>query len=285
MQCTWNNFKKETKRLCHVLRWKTPTGTLLLFFPGFWGCILTHHKTWLVDACFVFCVALWSRSMGCFCNDWADRSLDQWVNRTKNRPLVAQPPSWIMMLWIVFFASFPIFFLSFFYSNALCVLIILGIILFALYPWCKRWTFYPQFFLSISFNLIIFFVPVFRQLDIHASVIVMYIWSVLWTFFYDTVYAFQDIKDDQKYGIKSVSVLWGPIKTRRILQRLFYLRYTIAFLIATSFLSTLILIGIMAYAFFLWKKTSLQCPRSCGLFFKKTLSEGVLISIWLFFFL
>jgi 4-hydroxybenzoate polyprenyltransferase len=232
----------------------------------------------------IFCVALWARSLGCFLNDWTDRSLDPRVQRTKNRPLVSAPPSLIMMVWLFFFACFPLFFLYYFYSHKLCKLMIVGTVSTIIYPWCKRWTFYPQYFLAASFNLILFFSPIFSHTAVHSTMIIMYLWSFLWTIFYDTIYAFQDVTDDTKHGIKSTAVLWGENRAHSILQKLFFLRYGLSFFMTYSAMSILILMGIMLYSFVLWQKTSLHCPKSCARLFKKMPWEGLLISFWLLWF-
>jgi 4-hydroxybenzoate polyprenyltransferase len=281
IKISWHTIESELLRLLRVFRIQSPSGMLLLFFPGLWGYILTQKQIQAPMVALIFCVALWARSLGCFLNDWADRSLDSCVQRTRNRPLVSSPPSLAMGVWVCFFACFPLLLLCSFYSHRLCMLMIFGIFSAILYPWCKRWTFYPQYFLAASFNAILFFAPLFSRTPIHSTMVVMYAWSFLWTLFYDTVYAFQDVKDDAAHGIKSTAVLWGADKAHVILQKLLFLRYALSFLIAYSTASMLILMGIMMYGFNLWQKTDLHCPASCMRLFKKMPWEGLLISFWL----
>ncbi|KAL8444224.1 hypothetical protein Emag_005625 [Eimeria magna] len=38
----------------------------------------------------------------------------------------------------------------------------------------------------------------------------LYLGCVLWTLTYDTLYAFQDVKDDRRIGVRSSAVTWGP---------------------------------------------------------------------------
>ena len=74
------------------------------------------------------------------------------------------------------------------------------------YPLMKRYTYWPQLFLGITFNygLILGWVSITNDLNIVP--VVFYFGAIFWTLGYDTIYGFQDIKDDEIIGIKSTSI-------------------------------------------------------------------------------
>ena len=283
LEYSWENIVSEGKRLVKSFRITSPSGAFLLFLPGLWGHIL-EKKTVCDPIIILFLLlALWARSLGCFFNDWVDRPIDKRVQRTKNRPLALAPPSTIMLAMAALFFALPILLCLPFCSMPLFLLGCLGAFLALLYPWCKRWTFYPQVVLGTAFGLPIFFSPLFLGAPIHRTLITMYLWSILWTVFYDTVYAFQDREDDAACGAKSTAIKWGLSRARNLLQKLFFLRYALSFCMVRSLLSAVILVGTMICSFYMWKRTRLCCVHSCRLFFQRAPIEGFLISLWLFF--
>ena len=74
------------------------------------------------------------------------------------------------------------------------------------YPLMKRFTYWPQLFLGITFNygLILGWTAVHGKLEIIP--ILFYIGAIFWTLGYDTIYGYQDIKDDEIIGLKSTSI-------------------------------------------------------------------------------
>ena len=146
------------------------------------------------------------RSAGCIINDIADRNFDLKVARTKNRPIASGKISII---------------LGFFYAGILCLLALIVLVNFnnltiflALgsmplaftYPLMKRYTYWPQLFLGITFNygLILGWTSITNQINFIP--IILYLGAIFWTLAYDTIYGFQDIKDDEIIGLKSTSI-------------------------------------------------------------------------------
>ena len=146
------------------------------------------------------------RSAGCIVNDIADRNYDKKVLRTKNRPIASGKIS---------------IKLGFFYISLLCLLalivllqfnkltVILALVSMPLafaYPYMKRLTYWPQLFLGITFNygLLLGWISIKESLDL--TPIIFYIGAIFWTLGYDTIYGYQDIKDDEIIGVKSTSI-------------------------------------------------------------------------------
>jgi len=146
------------------------------------------------------------RSAGCIVNDILDKEFDSKVYRTKNRPIASGKIS--IKLGILY--SLVLCFLAF------CVLINFNIftIVIALasmplaftYPLMKRYTYWPQLFLGITFNygLLLGWISIKESLDL--TPIIFYIGAIFWTLGYDTIYGYQDIKDDEIIGVKSTSI-------------------------------------------------------------------------------
>merc|ERR1711991_426987 len=146
------------------------------------------------------------RSAGCIVNDIFDRKFDKKVFRTKDRPIAAGKVSVSLGL---FYAGFLclLAFLVLINFNFFTILIALGSMPLAFtYPLMKRYTYWPQLFLGITFNYGI----ILGWTSIDASIsfipVVLYLGAIFWTLGYDTIYGFQDIKDDEIIGLKSTSI-------------------------------------------------------------------------------
>ena len=194
-----------------LTRLKKPIGFMLLFWPCAWGLTLAYDFSkslynYFFYLTLFFLGSVLMRSAGCIVNDILDKEFDAKVFRTKNRPI----------------ASGKITInLSIFYSLMLCLLALIILlnfnfltIILALcsmplaftYPLMKRFTYWPQLFLGITFNygLILGWTAVKGELDIVP--IIFYIGAIFWTLGYDTIYGYQDIKDDEIIGLKSTSI-------------------------------------------------------------------------------
>ena len=194
-----------------LTRLKKPIGFMLLFWPCAWGLTIAFDFTNNLENYFfyLFLFLLGSvlmRSAGCIVNDISDKEFDKKVSRTKNRPIAAGKIS--IRLALV-------------YTTMLCLLALLVLVNFNLYtillalgsmplaftyPLMKRFTYWPQLFLGITFNygLILGWVAVKNNLDIIP--IVFYLGAIFWTLGYDTIYGYQDLKDDEIIGVKSTSI-------------------------------------------------------------------------------
>lgn len=150
------------------------------------------------------------RGAGCTLNDIFDRDFDAQVERTKDRPLacgrVSVKKAWIF-LGIQLFLS-ALFALTLRWQTLLAALLSLGLV--ALYPFAKRVTYFPQVLLGFVFNWGVFLGALEATGTLTVQVFLVYGFGILWTVLYDTVYAFQDFKDDAHAGVKSLTFVIKP---------------------------------------------------------------------------
>jgi len=182
------------------------TGYMLVFLPcamgvGLYGDLLNHYKQVLL-----FLVgAVIMRGAGCIINDIFDRDIDRNVERTKNRPIAdgrIKIPEALMIFCILSLAGLWV--LMQFSWNAIMVGFV-GMFLLLTYPLAKRITFWPQAYLGFAFNIGIFIAVMDAKSEITWPAIVLYVGCIFWTLYYDTLYAFADVKDDKKIGVKSLA--------------------------------------------------------------------------------
>ncbi|MBV9725275.1 MAG: 4-hydroxybenzoate octaprenyltransferase, partial [Gammaproteobacteria bacterium] len=152
------------------------------------------------------------RAAGCVINDFADRDLDPYVRRTRDRPLAARrvAPSEALALFAVLIAC------AFFLVtrlNALTVkLAVIGALLTISYPFVKRVFPMPQLYLGISFGGWSVPMAFAAQTSVLPRVCwLLYIAAVIWAAVYDTIYAMIDREDDLRIGVKSSAILFADM--------------------------------------------------------------------------
>jgi 4-hydroxybenzoate polyprenyl transferase len=146
------------------------------------------------------------RSAGCIVNDILDKEFDKKVFRTKNRPIASGKISIKLGLSYVIFLCF-IALMVLLNFNTFTIVLALGSMPLAFsYPLMKRYTYWPQLFLGITFNygLILGWVCITNQIEL--APIILYIGAIFWTLGFDTIYGYQDIVDDEVIGVKSTSI-------------------------------------------------------------------------------
>ena len=201
----------QVKLFIELTRLKKPIGYMLLFWPCAWGLTLAYDFSTNLSKYFLYLILFFfgsvlMRSAGCIVNDILDKEFDAKVFRTKNRPIASEKIS--VKLGI-------------FYALVLCLLALLVLINFnsftiilALgsmplaftYPLMKRYTYWPQLFLGITFNYGLILGWVSIKSDLGIIPILFYFGAIFWTLGYDTIYGYQDIKDDEIIGLKSTSI-------------------------------------------------------------------------------
>lgn len=214
---------QKLHHLYQLTRMQSPTGYLLTFFPATFGLMLAYEETRDLMYLPIFLIgSVLMRSAGCIINDLLDQNLDRHVDRTKNRPLASGSLSNIealIFLVILLSASLGIL-LS---LNITCIYIgIVAMVLISIYPLMKRITYFPQAFLGVTFNIgcLIGYAAIKDTISYNA--IILYIACGFWTMGYDTIYAFMDIKDDKKIGIKSTAIFFEKAPFKLIIT-IFYL--------------------------------------------------------------
>ena len=204
---------EQFKLFIELTRLKKPIGYMLLFWPCAWGLTLAYNfsnnlKLYLFYLMLFFFGAVLMRSAGCIVNDIFDRKFDAKVSRTKNRPIASGKVSVITA--IIYSAVLCLLALTVLLNfNKFTILIALGSMPLAFsYPLMKRFTYWPQLFLGITFNygIILGWTSINPNVGILPAIV--YVGAIFWTLGYDTIYGFQDLKDDEIIGVKSTSLMF-----------------------------------------------------------------------------
>lgn len=190
-----------------------PIGTWLLLIPCWWGIALAAQSQgwswgdlWLIPAAAIG--AFLMRGAGCTWNDFTDRELDAQVARTRSRPLPSGQVSPVgALLWMCAQALLAALIL-FTFNGAAIWLGIVSLLLVAVYPFAKRFTWWPQVFLGLAFNWGVLLLWAAKDGGLGFAAICLYLGGIAWTLHYDTIYAHQDREDDALIGIKSTARLF-----------------------------------------------------------------------------
>jgi 4-hydroxybenzoate polyprenyltransferase len=276
----------QIKLFIELTRLKRPIGFMLLFWPCLWGLTLAYDFnldlfTYFFYSALFLSGSILMRSAGCIVNDIADKNFDQKVERTKNRPVASGKVS-IKLASAYAFILCGIAFLVLINFNKLTILMALVSMPLAFtYPLMKRITYWPQLFLGITFNYGLVLAWISINSEISIIPIIFYLGAIFWTLGYDTIYGFQDIKDDEIIGVKSTS-----IKFKNDPKKFLFISYCM-------FIISLFLIGIlmnfkMYYFIFMIvpilhllvyqiKKLDTNLPINCLIKFKSNNFLGLII--------
>ena len=271
-----------------LTRLKRPIGFMLLFWPCLWGLTLVYDLQSSLFNYFFYSALFLSgsilmRSAGCIVNDIADKNFDKNVERTKKRPIASGKVS-VKLASTYAVILCGIAFLVLINFNKLTILMALFSMPLAFtYPLMKRITYWPQLFLGITFNygLVLAWISIANEISIIP--IIFYLGAIFWTLGYDTIYGFQDIKDDEIIGVKSTS-----IKFKNDPKKFLFISYCI-------FIISLLLIGVLMsfkYYYFIFlifpilhllvfqvKKLNTKHPIDCLNRFKSNNFIGLIIFI------
>ena len=202
---------KHLNLFIELTRIKKPIGFMLLFWPCAWGLTIAYDFTKNLNQYFLYLILFFlgsvlMRSAGCIVNDISDKEFDKKVSRTKQRPIASGKIS--IKLALIYSAVLCFLALLVLLNfNTLTIIVAFGSMPLAFsYPLMKRYTYWPQLFLGITFNygLILGWICIKDQLNIIP--IILYFGAIFWTLGYDTIYGYQDIKDDEIIGLKSTSI-------------------------------------------------------------------------------
>ena len=280
------NIMSQLKLFIDLIRLKKPIGFMLLFWPCAWGLTLAYDfslnlNTYFFYLFLFFLGSVLMRSAGCIVNDILDRKFDAKVFRTKNRPIASGK---ISVNHAIFY-SFTLCLLALFVLlnfNLFTIFLALGSMPLAFtYPLMKRITYWPQLFLGITFNygLILGWTAIKGEIDIIP--IIFYLGAIFWTLGYDTIYGYQDIKDDEIIGLKSTSIKFKSNPKYFIF--ICYLLLFILFLVGGIFMKfnylyyLLSIISFFHLFFFQIKIFNSDNPLSCLKAFKSNNLLGLII--------
>ncbi|TNF60157.1 MAG: 4-hydroxybenzoate octaprenyltransferase [Rhodobacteraceae bacterium] len=215
-----------TRPFLRLSRADRPIGTWLLLIPCWWGLALAMLHTgapgwfdaWIALGCGI---GAWlMRGAGCTWNDITDRDFDAQVARTRSRPLPSGQVSLRgAVIWMCVQALLAFGILLTFNGTAIAMGIA-SLALVCIYPFAKRFTWWPQVFLGLAFNWGALLAWVAHTGTLHPAAVILWLAGIAWTLFYDTIYAHQDTEDDALIGVKSTARLFGensPTWLRRFL--------------------------------------------------------------------
>lgn len=268
-----------------------PIGTWLLLLPCWWGLTLAvlHDgqarwmDLWIFAGCGIG--AFLMRGAGCTWNDITDRHIDGSVARTASRPIPSGQVSVRGALaWLVAQALVALVILLTFPPMA----ILLGVVALApvaIYPFAKRFTWWPQVFLGIAFNWGALLAWTAHTGRLEWPAVVLYLSGMAWTLFYDTIYAHQDVEDDALIGVKSTARLFGersPVWLRRFLVVTVVLMTAAVILAAKGGNPLVVLVALLGPwamgAHMVWQMTQLDTTDNKGLLalFRSNRNAGLL---------
>ena len=279
---------QNIKLIIELTRLNKPIGFMLLFWPCLWGLTLSYDFDLTLDV-FIFYGLLFisgsvlMRSAGCIVNDICDKNFDKLVDRTKNRPIASGKIS--IRLAIIYAAALCIIaFLVLINFNKFTILMALISMPFAFtYPLMKRFMHWPQLFLGITFNygLVLAWISIINEISLIP--IIFYLGAIFWTLGYDTIYGYQDIKDDEIIGVKSTSIKFKNNPKKFIL--ICYLTFIASLIIIgllmkfNLFYFLFLIIPIFQLIFFQIYKLNVNEPLNCLAKFNSNNFLGLIIFV------
>ena len=278
----------QVKLFIDLVRLKKPIGFMLLFWPCAWGLTLAYDfSTNLYNYFFYlslfFLGSVLMRSAGCIVNDISDKEFDKKVERTKNRPIASNKVSIGLAIFYTIILCLLAFLVLINFNNLTIILALVSMPLAFTYPLMKRFTYWPQLFLGITFNygLILGWTAIMGEISIIP--IIFYLGAIFWTLGFDTIYGFQDIIDDEIIGIKSTSIKFK--KDPKLFLLLCYLMLISSLIVVGFFMNFNYLfyiflpIVIVHLLFFQIYRLDFKDPKNCFKIFKSNNSIGLIILI------
>ncbi len=282
------NFKMQKIKIYgELIRIGKPVGIFLLLLPCLFGIFLASKNAdnfssiLLIKFILLFsCGSLIMRSAGCVINDIFDRKFDAKVARTKLRPLASgalKLREALVLLALLLLAGLFIL-LQFNFYVIVSGFVAVGLL--AFYPLMKRLTFYPQIFLGFAFNYGILMADLAINEKVFVSTMTLFAACVIWTLIYDTIYAFQDIEDDIKIGVKSSAIKFSA-RPQATLGLLVVVMFALIFYVGVlqNFGERFYFFAALAffYELFLVLRCDYSSPALCLKAFKANVVVGILI--------
>ena len=206
------HIKQQLPDYARLMRLDKPIGILLLLWPTLWALWVAAEGLPSLSNLIIFVLGvILMRSAGCVINDYADRDFDLHVRRTKDRPLTSGRVTTKEALSLFMVLVLTSFILVLFTNTETIYMSFGGVFLAALYPFMKRFTYFPQVFLGAAFGWAVPMAFTAETGTVSESTWLLYVATLLWTIAYDTQYAMVDREDDLNVGIKSTAILFGEM--------------------------------------------------------------------------
>ncbi len=279
---------QNIKLFIELTRLSKPIGFMLLFWPCIWGLTISYNFNLSLDI-FIFYGFLFfagsvlMRSAGCIVNDISDKNIDKLVERTKKRPIASGKVSIRLGIFYTIILCAIAFLILINFNKFTILMALISMPLAFTYPLMKRFTYWPQLFLGVTFNYGLVLAWISINNDISLIPIIFYVGAIFWTLGYDTIYGYQDIKDDEIIGVKSTSIKFKNNPKKFIL--VCYLTFiTSLILIGVQMKFNLIyflflLIPVFQLIFFQIYKLNTKIPENCLSKFKSNNFLGLIIFI------
>ena len=277
---------KHLNLFIELTRIKKPIGYMLLYWPCLWGLTLVYDfnneiYTYTKYLVFFLLGSILMRSAGCIVNDIVDKKFDKKVERTKNRPIASGQVSTSLALVYTLVLCFFAFLVLINFNLLTIILALASMPLAFTYPLMKRFTYWPQLFLGITFNYGLILAWASINNSIGLVPIIFYLGAIFWTLGYDTIYGYQDIKDDEVIGVKSTSIKFK--NNPKIFLTLCYSVLIISIIIIgiimkfnnIFFLS--LIVPFYQLFFYQIKNLDINSPEKCFKFFKSNNIIGLVI--------
>ena len=277
---------KQLNLFIELTRLKRPIGFMLLFWPCAWGLTLAYDFSNNLNDYFFylflfFLGSVLMRSAGCIVNDISDKEFDKKVERTKNRPLASNKVSIKLAIFYSIILCALAFLVLINFNNLTIILAVGSMPLAFTYPLMKRFTYWPQLFLGITFNYGLVLGWTAIQGEINAVTIIFYLGAIFWTLGFDTIYGYQDLKDDEIIGVKSTSIKFK--KKPKLFLTTCYLIFIISLILVGIYMK----LNTMFYFFILISTTHLffyqihnfnfKDPKNCLRIFKSNNFFGAIV--------
>ena len=276
----------QLKLFIELTRLKKPIGFMLLFWPCIWGLTLVYDfnsslNNYIFFGSLFLAGSILMRSAGCIVNDMVDKNFDQKVERTKNRPIASGKVS-IKLALIYSIGLCGLAFLVLMNFNKFTIyMALLSMPLAFTYPLMKRFTYWPQLFLGITFNygLILGWTSINNNIEVIP--LIFYFGAIFWTLGYDTIYGYQDIKDDEIIGLKSTSIKFK--KSPFAFLNLCYIIFILSLLVIgylmelNNFFFVFLLFIIFQMFYFQLRGLNIKSSESCLSVFKSNNLLGFLV--------
>ena len=271
-----------------LTRLKKPIGYMLLFWPCTWGLTIAYDFQSGIDL-YIFYILLFffgsvlMRSAGCIINDIADKDFDKKVERTKNRPIASGKISVLESFVYVILLCLLAFLILLQFNTLTIILGMSSMVLAFAYPFMKRITYWPQLFLGLTFNWGIIMGWTALTNNISIEPFLLYLSAIFWTLGYDTIYGYQDIKDDEIIGVKSTSIKFK--NNSKVFISFCYFVFISSLVITglhMNFENNYFLLLMLPFAhlfIFQINKLKINNPNSCHLKFKSNNFLGLIIFI------
>ena len=271
-----------------LTRLKKPIGYMLLFWPCAWGLTIGYDFSNNLNEYFFYLTLFFlgsvlMRSAGCIVNDILDRKFDKKVLRTKDRPIASGKISISLGLIYAAILCLLAFLVLVNFNNFTIIIALASMPLAFTYPLMKRYTYWPQLFLGVTFNygLILGWTAINPLISL--TPLIFYVGAIFWTLGYDTIYGYQDIKDDEIIGLKSTSIKFkkNPYKFLTLCYSVFLLNlfFTGFVMELNSFFYLMFILILLQMFYFQLKKLNIKNSLECLAIFKSNNFLGLLVLI------